>query len=169
MQFQQQQQHALAPLAPAPAPQPPRPRKAPRIKRTLRSLLTPEQLNLAIQRESLRVDRKEDSSLVLLLFRFAGDVNAPSTMRLAKTILHRIRVTDDIGWFDEQHLGVLLPDTAPAGAWRLAQQICDRVARRAPRPHIVMYCYPGNLVTEDGASSVIRQTDERMIPEAKAG
>ena len=146
----------------------PAPRRCP--KRTLRSLLTPEQMNAAILRESARADRKSGSALVLVLFRFHGSCAAPSTMRLAKTILHRIRVTDDIGWFDAQHVGVLLPDTAPAGAWRLAQQVCDRVAKRGPRPHVTMYSYGGDGAPEaDETPTVMRQTDENVMPEAKAG
>jgi hypothetical protein len=129
-----------------------------RIKRTAQSLLTPEQMNLAIQRESQRVDRKDGSSLVLILFRIGGTQGSPSTMRLIKTLLHRIRITDDIGWFDDQHLGVLLPDTSEAGAWRLAQHICDRIAKRAPRPLAVMYSYPGKTAPGSPSPSVVRQT-----------
>ena len=146
------------------------PTSAPRVKRTIRSLLTPEQMNTAIRRESARVDRKAGAALVLVLFRFTGSCTSPSTMRLAKTILHRIRVTDDVGWFDAWHLGVLLPDTAPAGAWRLAQQICDRMGKRGRRPHVTMYSYGGDPVTESDATPIVtRQTDEIVMPETKAG
>ena len=146
------------------------PAAAPRVKRTIRSLLTPEQMSGAIRRESARVDRKAGAALVLVLFRFTGSCTSPSTMRLAKTILHRIRVTDDVGWFDAWHVGVLLPDTAPAGAWRLAQQICDRTAKRGRRPHVTMYSYGGDPVAESDATPIVtRQTDENVMPEAKAG
>lgn len=145
-----------------------RPKKT-RIRRTIRSLLTAEQMNFAIQRESMRVDRRPQSSLVLVLFHFSGAPTAPSTMRLVKSILHRVRITDDVGWFDEQHVGVILPDTAPAGAWRLAQQVCDRVARHSNRPHVVMYSYSGSGADSADAQTVLRQTDEPLIPEAKAG
>jgi hypothetical protein len=139
-----------------------------RIRRSLRSLLTPEQMNHAIHRESLRVDRNGDSSLVLVLFRLRGEHTSSSSIRLAKIVLNRMRISDDVGWFDDQHLGLLLPETSTAGAWRLAQHICDRVARRAPRPHVVMYTYPGSSIEAQGRASVIRQT-ERPIPKARAG
>ena len=143
-------------------------KKPGRIQRTVRSLLEPEQMNLAIQRESLRVDRKGGSSLVLLLFNHTGARYAASTVRLAKTILRRVRVTDDVGWFDDAHVGVLLPDTTPSGAWRLARQICDEIARRTYRPDVVMYSYPGKPVSAIGHESVVRHTEAR-IPTAKAG
>jgi hypothetical protein len=148
----------------------PEPAPAPRARRTIRSLLTPEQMNAAIRRESARVDRKAGGALVLVLFRFTGTCTSPSTMRLAKTILHRIRVTDDVGWFDAWHVGALLPDTAPAGAWRLAQHVCDRMTKRGRRPHVTMYSYGGDPVTEaDETPTVTRQTDEHLMPETKAG
>ncbi len=142
--------------------------RASRIKRTIASLLTPEQMNLAIQRESLRADRKPGSSLVLVLFGFTGAPGAPSTMRLIKTILHRVRISDDVGWFDEQNIGLLLPDTPAAGAWRLAQHICDRIARRGRRPEVVMYSYPATATSQGAMPSVIRQTDLPKVPTAKA-
>ena len=161
--------HATAPAA-APAP-----KHAPgRARRTVRSLLTPAQMNAAILRESARVDRKSaGAALVLVLLRFAGRCTAPSAVRLAKTVLDRVRVTDDVGWFDAHHVGVLLPDTTPAGAWRFAQQVCDRLAKRGgagARPHVTMYSYGGDPASEaDETPTVVRQTDENLVPEAKAG
>src|SRR4051812_20876470 len=84
-----------------------------RVKRTVRTLLSPEQLHHAMARESSRVDRKGATALSLVLFRIpANRRNSLAAVRLAKTILKRVRVTDDVGWFDEEHLGVLLPETA---------------------------------------------------------
>src|SRR5579862_1653916 len=87
-------------------------------KRTIASMLTPEQMNIAIQRETARADRG-GGEFALVLFRVRNRKSL-STNRLAKTVLGRIRATDDVGWYDEDHLGVLLPDTAATGAWRFA-------------------------------------------------
>jgi len=137
-------------------------------------MLTPEQMNVAILRESARVDRKEGGMLVLVLFRPAdGDLHSPLAGRLVKTILHRIRVTDDVGWFDDTHVGVLLPDTAPGGAWKLAQHVCDRVANHGARPQCVMYSYPATGLGTDAPAGVIRQSDpagqQSVAPAARAG
>src|SRR3954470_16341288 len=111
-------------------------------KRSLQSLLTPEQMNIAIQRESARADRN-GGEFALVLFRAkTADRHSLSSMRLAKTVLGRVRATDDIGWFDEQHVAALLPDTSPAGAWRFADQTCLMLSRRAPRPLCSVYSYP---------------------------
>src|SRR5438477_4867360 len=98
-------------------------RRLPR-KRSLQSLLTPEQMNIAIQRESARADRN-GGEFALVLFRAHRSArHTLATLRLAKTVLRRVRATDDIGWYDQEHIAALLPDTSPPGAWRFADQVC---------------------------------------------
>jgi lipopolysaccharide/colanic/teichoic acid biosynthesis glycosyltransferase len=111
-------------------------------KRSLQSLLTPEQMNIAIQRESARADRN-GGEFALVLFRAQNnEPHSLSSMRLAKTVLRRVRATDDLGWYDDQHIAALLPDTSAAGAWRFADQVCMMLSRKAPRPLCSVYSYP---------------------------
>jgi lipopolysaccharide/colanic/teichoic acid biosynthesis glycosyltransferase len=118
-----------------------KPRRLP-WKRSLQSLLTPEQMNIAVQRETARADRN-GAQFALVLFRARNkDQQSLSTVRLAKTILRRVRATDDVGWYDDRHLAALLPDTAPTGAWRFAEQVCTLVSVKAPRPLCSVYSYP---------------------------
>lgn len=120
-------------------------------RRRLSSMLTPEQMNIAIQRESARADRS-GGEFALVLFRVRGrDRMSLSTMKLAKTLMGRIRATDDIGWYDEQHLAVLLPDTASTGAWRFADSVVALAAARTPRPLCSVYSYPTKWFTDDEA------------------
>ena len=127
------------------------------LKRTVRTLLSPEQLNHAMMRESARVDRKGSGGLSMILFRIpASERNTLSAVRLARAILKRIRVTDDLGWFDDEHMGLLLPETPPAGAWRLAQEVCAIVAQRGSLPLCSMYTYPAEGQETEAARTVIR-------------
>ena len=116
-----------------------------RAARTVRNLLSPEQLNVALLRESSRVDRGGAGDLTFVLFHVINPKkkHALSTIRLIKTILERVRVTDDLGWFDRDHVGLLLPDTTSAGAWALAQSVCDLMEKQnGTRPQTRMYTYP---------------------------
>jgi hypothetical protein len=129
-----------------------------RMKRTVRTLLSPEQMNQAMARESARVDRRGAGVLSLVLFRIPGTRSKQATtwaVRLARTIIKRIRVTDDLGWFDEDHIGMLLPDTTPGGAWQLAQEVCDAVAKRrnGVRPLVTLYSYPADANAQDADNS----------------
>lgn len=111
-------------------------------KRSLQSLLTPEQMAIAIERESARADRS-GGEFAMVLFRLQNlDRQSNSTVRVAKTILKRVRATDDVGWYDDQNIGVLLPDTSAAGAWRFADQVCALVEKKQTRPICSVYCYP---------------------------
>jgi lipopolysaccharide/colanic/teichoic acid biosynthesis glycosyltransferase len=99
-------------------------------------------MNIAVQRETARADRN-GAQFALVLFRARSkDRQSLSTIRLAKTILRRVRATDDVGWYDDRHLAALLPDTAPTGAWRFAEQVCTLVSVKAPRPLCSVYSYP---------------------------
>jgi lipopolysaccharide/colanic/teichoic acid biosynthesis glycosyltransferase len=125
-------------------------RRLPR-KRSVQSMLTIEQMNIAIQRESARADRS-GGEFALVLFRVRNrDRSSLSTMRLAKTLLGRIRATDDIGWYDEDHLGVLLPDTSATGGWRFADAVCGLASQRMHRPLCTVYSYPTKWFTDDEA------------------
>ena len=127
-------------------------RRLPR-KRTVGSMLTSEQMNIAIQRESARADRS-GGEFALVLFRVRNrDRASLSTMRLAKTVLTRIRNTDDVGWYDAEHLGVLLPDTSATGAWRFADAVSSLASQRSHRPLCSVYSYPTRWFTDDEAST----------------
>ncbi len=126
-------------------------------------MLTVDQMNVAIQRESARADRS-GGEFALVLFRIRNrDHNALSSVRLAKTILGRIRATDDVGWYDDDHLAVLLPDTTAAGAWRFADSLCNLASQRTHRPLCSVYCYPTKWFTDDEAPStpLLRQGSDR--------
>lgn len=123
-------------------------RRLPR-KRSYQSILTPEQMHIAIERESARADRS-GGEFALVLFRVKRkDHNALSTVRLARTVLRRVRATDDVGWYDDSHLGAILPDTNAVGAWRFAEQICSMASRKLPRPLCTVYTYPTKWFVED--------------------
>ncbi|MGH7180086.1 MAG: hypothetical protein ACREJC_22100, partial [Tepidisphaeraceae bacterium] len=115
----------------------------------MQSMLTPEQMNIAIQRESARADRNGgEFALVLLRAKRAGRSSLAS-LRLAKTVITRVRATADLGWYDDEHSAALLPDTSPPGAWRFADQVCAMLPRRIARPLCSVYSYPTKWLSGD--------------------
>lgn len=137
-----------------------------RIKRTIRTLLSSEQFSWAIERESQRVDRCSAGDLALLLFRVKPGARKLSTLRLARTILSRIRVTDDLGWFDSQHLGVLLPETPAAGAWELVKSIQESMARHGVQPLCTMYTHPSSD-KEAAATTLAMRAEQTKTQQVK--
>lgn len=118
--------------------------------RSVRHLATAQHMNGVIQRETARSDRNSrEFSLVLFRVRH-GRQHALSTIRLARTILTRSRGTDEVGWFDDQFLCAVLPDTMSSGAWHFAEDVCAIIAERAPRPIYAVYSYPSKWFDSDG-------------------
>lgn len=104
-------------------------------------LATAAVMDHLIRRECARADRN-GQAFSLVLFRVQGQRNSKTAHRLARTMLKRVRLTDDVGWVDARHLGALLPDTSPAGAKAFADGVIQAVSRHAPTPRTTIYAYP---------------------------
>ena len=117
------------------------------LGKSLESLPSQEQIDRMIARETARAER-DGNHFSVALFRVKRGRNgalrrvAVSERRLALTLLRRVRLTDEVGWFDDRHLCVLLPDTSAAGARIVADSVCDLVAHKSTRPIAVIYSYP---------------------------
>jgi lipopolysaccharide/colanic/teichoic acid biosynthesis glycosyltransferase len=61
---------------------------------------------------------------------------------LASVLANRIRSIDKAGWLDNERMGVLLPYTSAAGAWRLADDVCRTIDGRVSPPECAVYTYP---------------------------
>ncbi|HEV7301962.1 MAG TPA: sugar transferase [Tepidisphaeraceae bacterium] len=118
--------------------------------RGLRGVHSRAEIDRIIQRETARADRTgHEFSLVLFRVKSTRRFSL-SSQRLVKIVMNRVRNTDEMGWFDDKHLCALLPDTGAAGAWRFAEDVCDLVAGKAPRPTFVVYSYPTDWLDGHG-------------------
>ena len=87
-------------------------------------------LDLLIRRECARADRN-GREFSLVLFRVKNDKRTSvSTQRLARTILSRARLTDEVGWFSDHYICALLPDTAVDGAQIFMSSVCGLVSQQ---------------------------------------
>ena len=64
--------------------------------------------------------------------------------------------SDIAGWFAPGVIGIILPDTAPAGAWRLAEDLHRRFDERKVRVQFQVYAYPS---LDGGESSPLADAD----------
>jgi lipopolysaccharide/colanic/teichoic acid biosynthesis glycosyltransferase len=119
------------------------------------NLPSPPQVDRMIVRETARAERNGQHFSVVL-FRVKGGRSgggrraAVSERRLARALLRRIRLTDEVGWFDDRNLCALLTDTPAGGARVFADGVCDEIARKAPRPKYQIYTYPDHGPNNDG-------------------
>jgi lipopolysaccharide/colanic/teichoic acid biosynthesis glycosyltransferase len=116
----------------------------------LQKVLSEEQVQDIVRRETSRADRTgRRFSIVLFEVQSADRRWSVSTCRMAKTLLSRVRQTDDVGWFDERHLCAVLADTPAAGARVFAARTCDAIAECQPRPLSIVYGYPSKPAEEE--------------------
>jgi hypothetical protein len=66
-------------------------------------------------------------------------IGAGCTQDLRSVLYHRMNSTGEAGWLDGQHIGVILLDTSVERAWKVANDICQRVASTGTLPACRVY------------------------------
>lgn len=108
-------------------------------RRTLRSLQPAQYVSQMLQRERARAERNgQEFSVVLFRVHRSGR----SALRLARTVLRRIRVTDEVGWFNRRYLCAFLPDTSHAGAACFAADVAGQLKGRIGKCRFSVHSYP---------------------------
>lgn len=95
-------------------------------KRKYNSINSRKALQSIFDRERERALRK-GSTFSLLIIGYSSNGSDHSTAELINTIKNRIRHIDDLGWYDDQHIGVILPETSYQGARNLGLDIQQRM------------------------------------------
>ena len=75
----------------------------------------------------------------------------------------RVRESDTAGWLDERKAGVILPETSPAGAWKLAGDLDSALADRGLRAQCDVYVYP-TLNAGNGRSPDVAEGPDENKP-----
>ncbi len=122
----------------------------------------PDAFERSAEAERMRVDRN-GSTLSLLVIRLASKRSTPADVQALALLLEgRLRLTDTVGEMRDGRIGVLLPDTNEAGAWKVASDICDQYPPGSERPHCDVLVYPENWGANPGEG---RREDRKGRPE----
>ena len=123
-------------------------------------LLTNRDFRFAADCERMRVDRN-GSVLSLLLIRLPRSKSTAEDVEfLARVLEGRLRVTDTPGLLDDGRIGVLLPDTPPEGAWKVATDISEVYPPGPERPECDVLVYPPHRRGATTATSAEADEDE---------
>jgi lipopolysaccharide/colanic/teichoic acid biosynthesis glycosyltransferase len=140
-----------------------------RVPRLMDRLADPGILQHLLRRECSRAARN-GKELSLVLFELRGQSRrSMATLRLARTMLRRARMTDEIGWYDDQHLAALLPDTTSRGARSFANGVRELIEGRMDRPRALIYTYPNNWVMSEDDDQQTNGRKQRMADLVGAG
>jgi lipopolysaccharide/colanic/teichoic acid biosynthesis glycosyltransferase len=117
-----------------------------------------ESFRASVIRERQRVDRNQHLFSLLIFTVGEQNSNGVIAQQLAHLLAERIRSTDEAGWFDDKHIGVILPYTCTDGAYKLAEEICKEFDPEATVPEYAVHTYPSNRSSDSN-----RGTDQHEI------
>ena len=92
-------------------------------KENLRSINKISNFTAIIIRERNRSDRNNQKFALIMFNVYNLKNNLLEFDQLLETLSSRLRISDEIGWYDEQRLAVLLPDTSYDGAHTFANSL----------------------------------------------
>ena len=99
----------------------------------------------SIERERARTDRNGNGFSLISYSVNKSKLDRPSNRRLLSILPERMRLTDELGWIDNEHVGVLLYATKWEDAGRFAAQIDDTILSEGlPAPVYNIYSYPSS-------------------------
>ena len=112
-----------------------------------------EEFRLLLERERVRTERTGVKfSLVIFDIRSQKDPLI-SIEGLANVLSHRIRFADEVGWFREREIGVILINTSTQGAYKFAEDILQSLLNTDSIPSYMVYTYPTQWQTDRGDDS----------------
>ena len=108
------------------------------MEKAVVDICSKEEFHAILVREKARADRNGHGfSLV------AVDIsNHENVSSLQKEFKQRIRTTDEIGWFDQNVLGVFLYNTSALGAWKFVNNSKKKTGDVFSRTNCSVYSYP---------------------------
>ncbi len=97
---------------------------------------------IQLERERSRTDRSGNPFCVTLYRLTNRGPREREVHSLCRVLKRRQRITDLVGWFDDEHIGVILPETGAPGAWKVANEVLESVPSS---PQCRIYTYPPQL------------------------
>lgn len=134
--------------------------------RKLSSLMSADEIDRMLRRESQRADRN-GGRFSLVLFdapKGAGRANR-DTLRLARCMRDRARTVDEVGWYDRRHLCAILPDTNEQGARVYAEGVCTRLTdSTGHEPTWRIYGYPESPAEVQAEKAAVAAPEPKRTP-----
>lgn len=113
----------------------------PKLSQDLRYINSAENFLAILNREIARADRY-NKKISLIVFNVDSHNDGSSAQFLGNFLSSRVRLSDEVGWFDEKSIGILLPDTSLDGAWKIAEEIREKISHTILQPSCKVFMYP---------------------------
>ena len=112
-----------------------------------------------IDRERARADRTDHQFSMIVLDLGAnngngnGNRNRNSNGKLMQKVYSRLRRIDELGWYDQRRIGIILPYTSEKGAQAFAESLCQLMGPAQTACVFKLFTYGGA-----GSNSIEDQT-----------
>ena len=109
-------------------------------------IFTIDEFEAILEREQAR-SKRHGHPLTLVVYFYEDDkLREEGFTQLLMLLLNRIRLTDEVGWFVEGQLGVLLPYTEIEGANKLAGGVVQAMDELVTPPKFDVYSFPTDWI-----------------------
>lgn len=108
-----------------------------------------EEFHFLLLREKVRADRCQRPMSLVLLEIAPERWDTVSPTAVCRRLLDRVRVTDEVGWFDGKTIGIILPDTPAEGAESLAENLASTLGESTRGLRWRIHSYPDDWYDSD--------------------
>jgi hypothetical protein len=108
-----------------------------------------QEFSAILVRERARANRNGHEFSLVVFDPGRAQPNSAYTRWLAQVLMQRVRATDEIGWFDDCHIGLVLPYTGPESALKVADDVRQIISAVAVSPRYTVYSYPSRWLAGD--------------------
>ena len=105
-------------------------------------IFSKEVFHRILVRERARVDRYGGGFSMAVFDVGDSDKQIINENYFSQIVRKQIRPTDEVGWFEKSKIGIVLPDTPPFGAKKLAEEICRSISIDTQALTFIVYNYP---------------------------
>jgi hypothetical protein len=95
-----------------------------------------------VEMERCRVNRNGGSFVIVVFKLEKAQLELNLLSKLVQRIVQRSRITDQVGWYAYNRLGIILPETSTIGAQKFIQDLYRQNQNGMPKPSIDLYPYP---------------------------
>jgi hypothetical protein len=107
-----------------------------------KEICSKEEFKSIITKERARADRNNQELSLLIFDLETSDLKKTNIISLIREIRSRIRLIDEMGWYDDWRIGMILPYTSNKGAIKLAENIYDSLDGIISKSVCTVYTYP---------------------------
>jgi len=136
-------------------------------------IFSKEVFHRVLERERARVDRYGGEFSMAVFDVGNSNKEKINEHYFSHIVAKKIRPTDEVGWFEIAKVGIVLPDTPPFGARKLAEEICQNISIETQPPTFIIYTYPlekpnkykkkSNDVYSDEMDRIVETTDDYAL------